>query len=302
MKKIKRNTIFISLLVILLVVGLGAFFFVFEFDLSNHTENKGLMLLIEFEEVDGLKNWANKFEERQMPATIQIQSDLATSHCDVIKDLSDRGFEIAGLYSPVAFWDKSYEFQYEKMKEVKDNIEKCTNREMKAFGSKYFGYDENTLKVAEELGVDYVFGRGTTGARTTVYKPKEYDVKIIAVSNVPSKEMGTGSLCDYSLWARGETPESFEKIAIESLSSNDKIILVGHAYLGGTKLRWWNAYQSILDKTNVQWLSLDEFAGVDYELPNIEIPVNREVKYNIPKPEIPMDDEQVCDFVVPACF
>jgi len=265
-------------------------------------EVKGMMLLIEFEEIEGLKNWANKLEEKKIPATIQVQHNIVAEHCKTIKDLSDRGFEIAGLYSPVAFWDKDYQFQYEKMKEVRDNIEQCTSKKMKAFGSRYFAYDENTLKVAEELGVKYVFGRGTTGAQTTVYKPKEYDIKIIAVSNVPSKEMGTGSLCDYSLWARGENPASFEKIAIEALTSNDKVILVSHAYLGGTKLRWWNAYQNILNKTKVNWLSLDDFTVVDQELANSDIPVNREVKYEVPKPEIPMVEEEECLFAAPACY
>jgi hypothetical protein len=156
--------------------------------------------------------------------------------------------------------------------------------------------------VADELGIKYVFARGTTGARATIYKPEEYNVKIIAVSNVPSKELGTGSLCDYSLWARGENPDSFKKIAISSLKSNDKIILVSHAYLGGTKLRWWEAYQEVLDKSKVKWLSLDEFAIVDYELPNAKIPVNREVKYEVPKPEVPLEEEPECTSSDLVCY
>ncbi|MBU0611995.1 polysaccharide deacetylase family protein, partial [Patescibacteria group bacterium] len=287
--------------IIVIIVGLLALFL--KQKIQPTKQINGMMLLIEFEEVDGLKNWANKFEEKKMPATIQVQDNLVKEHCDVIKDLSDRGFEIAGLYSPEAFWDKDYQFQYEKMKEVKENIEQCTDKKMKSFGSRYFAYDENTLKVADALGIDYVFARGTTGARATVYKPKEYNVKIIAVSNVPSKEMGTGSLCDYSLWARGENPDSFEKIATEALTSNDKIILVSHSYLGGMKLRWWNAYQNVFNKTNVNWLSLDEFATVDYELPNKDIPVNKEVKYETPKPEIPMEEEEECFPVEPpVCY
>jgi len=237
-----------------------------------------------------------------MSAVMQVQHNIIEEHCDVIKNLSDRGFEIAGLYAPEAFWDKNYTFQYEKMKEVKDKIEACTGRKMRAFGSRYFAYDETTLKVADELGIEYIFARGTTGARATIYKPIEYSVKIIAVSNVPSEKWGTGSLCDYSLWARGETPTSFEKIAINSLKSNDKVILVSHAYLSGTKLRWWNAYQNVLDKTKVQWLNIDEFATVDYEIVNKNIPINREVKYETPKPEIPLEEEAECPSEELLCY
>jgi len=67
-------------------------------------------------------------------------------------------------------------------------------------------YDEVTLRVTDKLGVKYILARGTAGAKAVVYKAKEY-TKILSVSNVPSEEMGTGSLCDESLWCRGVTPE-----------------------------------------------------------------------------------------------
>lgn len=291
-----KNKYLISIFVIVALVLLSLFIFI------EPKETKGMMLLIEFEEVDGIKNWVNEFEERDMPAVIQIQHNIVDNHCEDIKDFSDRGFEISGLYADEAFWGKGYQFQYDKMIEVKNKIETCTGKKMNSIASRYFAYDETTLIIAEELGIKYVFARGTTGARATIYKPEEYDVKIISVSNVPSKEMGTGSLCDYSLWARGETPASFEDVAINSLTKNDNVILVSHAYLGGIKLRWWNAYQNVLDNVKVTWLKLDEFAVVDYEMPNEEIPVNKEVKYEIPEPEIPLEDEAECSSEELVCY
>jgi hypothetical protein len=297
--KNNKNRLWIVLAIILIALIIGL---IVSQKLFIGKETKGMILLIEFEETQGLLNWANELESRNMTAVIQVQHNIVGEHCDVIKNLSDRRFEISGLYAPEAFWDKNYTFQYEKMKEVKDKIESCTGKKMRSFGSRYFAYDETTLKVADELGIEYVFARGTTGARATIYKPEEYNVKIIAVSNVPSKELGTGSLCDYSLWARGEDPDSFQKIAISSLKSNDKVILVSHAYLGGTKLRWWNAYREVLDKSKVKWMNLDEFATVDYKLPNAQIPVNREVKYEVPKPEIPLEEEAECTSEELVCY
>ena len=297
--KNNKNQLWVVLAIILIALIIGL---IVSQKLFIGKETKGMMLLIEFEETQGLLNWANEFESRNMTAVMQVQHNIVDEHCDVIKNLSDRGFEISGLYSPEAFWDKNYTFQYEKMKEVKEKIEACTGKKMRSFGSRYFAYDETTLKVADELGVEYIFARGTTGARATIYKPIEYKVKIIAVSNVPSEKYGTGSLCDYSLWARGETPESFEKIAINSLKKNDKVILVSHAYLGGTKLRWWNAYQHVLNNVRVNWVDLDNFASVDYELPNKDIPMNREVKYEVPKPEIPLEEEAECPSEAMVCY
>ena len=89
---------------------------------------------------------------------------------------------------------------------------------MRVFGSRYFAYDENILRAADALGVEYVLARGTAGERATVYAPREYKAKIISVSNVPFGEMGTGSLCDYSLWARGSTDEDSANVVDKVLA------------------------------------------------------------------------------------
>jgi len=55
-------------------------------------------------------------------------------------------------------------------------------------------------------------------------------------------------------------------------------------------------------KTKVKWLNLDEFTSVDYEMLNEDIPINREVKYEIPKPEIPLEEKVECPYVEPVCY
>ena len=163
---------------------------------------------------------------------------------------------------------------------------------MRVFGSRYFAYDENTLRAADALGVEYVLARGTAGERATVYAPREYKAKIISVSNVPFGEMGTGSLCDYSLWARGSTDEDFANVVDKVLARRPSdMILVSHAYLGGTKTKWWRTYEKALASNDVQWRRFDDWVkavGV-VALPFDKIPVNREVKYEAPKPAVPLD-------------
>jgi hypothetical protein len=207
----------------------------------------------------------------------------------MIKDLSNKGFEICGSYNEQPFWDKPYSFQHEVMVRIKGKLKACTGKPMRIFGSKYSAYDEVTIKVADELGVQYIFARGASGARAVVYKPKEYDVTIVSVSNVPSKQLGTGSLCDQSLWSRGATPDGFKEILFGL--KEERIILVAQTHLSGVKLHWWYVYQDFLDANIVTWKSLDEFVSNPLILPNAQIPMNTEVQYQTPQPKIPLEEE-----------
>jgi len=92
-----------------------------------------------------------------------------------------------------------YAEQYTYLKEAQGLVKEVTGKDMRVFGSRYFAYDENTLKAADELGIEYILARGTKGVEAVIYAPEEYDVKVISVSNVEFEEMGKGSLCDYSL-------------------------------------------------------------------------------------------------------
>jgi hypothetical protein len=142
------------------------------------------------------------------------------------------------------------------------------------------------------LGIDYVLGRGTAGERAVVYAAQEYRARIISVSNVPFGEMGTGSLCDYSLWARGSTDADFETVIQTVLSRRPSdMILVSHAYLGGTKASWWRTYEAALDDRHMRWRKFDDWIAAvqQIELPFDRIPVNREVKYDAPKPAVSLD-------------
>jgi len=160
---------------------------------------------------------------------------------------------------------------------------------MRIFNSKYFAYDEVTLSIADKLAVEYILARGATGAEAVVYKPQEYNAKILSVSNVPSKDMGTGSLCDESLWSRGVTADGFMEMLF-SLKA-DRIILVAQTHLSGRKLHWGNVYKVFLNANVITWESLDEFAASPLSLPNEEIPVNTEVEYVTPQPKIPLEQE-----------
>jgi len=258
---------------------------------SNTKKTEGMLLIIDHQNARGLKHWADELTKRNMPACVAIAKVMADQYGSLIEEISGRGFEVCGMYNERPFWNEPYKFQYEEMRIVKDKIESRTGKPMRVFGSKYFAYDENTLKAAEVLGLKYIFARGPAGTKAVLYKPEEYDVKIIAVSNVPANllEMGTGSLCDESLWSRGESPEGFKGILFSI--KEERIIMVAQTHLSGVKLHWWNAYQDFLNANVVNWNSLDEFTSNPLVLPNSQIPINTEVKYMEPNPRIPLEQE-----------
>lgn len=265
---------------------------------SNTRKIEGMLLIIDRQNARGLKHWVDELTKRNMPACVAIEKVMADQYGNLIEEISGRGFEVCGSYNERPFWNEPYQFQYEEMRIVKDKIESRTGKPMRVFGSKYFAYDENTLKAAEALGLKYVFARGPAGTKAILYKPEEYDVQILAVSNVPANllEMGTGSLCDESLWSRGESPEGFKGILFSI--KEERIIMVAQTHLSGVKLHWWNAYQDFLDANTVKWNSLDEFTSNPLVLPNAQIPINTEVKYMEPNPRIPLEQEPDYTFEV----
>lgn len=256
------------------------------------TVTNGLIMLLEFEKIEGVRHWENELDKRGLTALVQAQYNVLKAYPKDFERLATKGYPIASLYAEKPFWDVSYDEQYVRMREAKDAVEQITQKPMRLFGSRYFAYDENTLRAADALGIEYVLGRGTAGALATIYAPREYKAQIISVSNVPFAEMGTGSFCDYSLWARGSTGEDFAALVDKVIASRPTdLILVSHAYLGGMSAQWWPAYENALGRNEVKWRGFDEWvrAVKVHVLPYAEIPVNREVKYDVPRPAVPLE-------------
>lgn len=289
----------VSLLVFLVAIMFVAVLFSFRFSIENMKNNQqsginGLLMLIEFERIEGVLQWEKELDARKMTALVKAQDNVLENNPEVFRRLASKGYEIAGGYDQAALWDMPYEQQYQLLKNSKEKVERITGFPMKVFGGRYFSYDENTLKAADALGIEYILGRGTRDVEAVIYQPKEYKVKIISVTNVDvGGTMGRGSLCDYSLWARGADPASFGAMINESIAKQPaNIILVSHSYLGGTRVEWWAEYQKALESLSVNWRGFGNWVKNQklIKLPNAEIPINREVKYTVPNPAKAIED------------
>ncbi len=291
----KKNIIIILsiLFVISLAVNLS-FFNHFENAKNVEPENKprGIMMLIEYKDTDGLVNFVNELNSRGIYSLLSASPDFIEENCDVIKELLNYKMDIVSQNPEGSFWDISYEEQYQAIKNAKDKIEACTGKPLKVISSTYFASDENTVKAAEQLGIPYVLARGTAGTEAIVFKPEEYNVRIISVSNIPSIEFEYGSLCDYSYWVREGTPEDMRKQLVESLGNN-KITPVSHTNIGGFKKQWNDMWLHFFDETDIEWQSLDDFASEDIILPMWRIPRNKNTPYTPQqRPLIPYEEEE----------
>ena len=260
---------------------------------ATETPINGLVYLINTDaeaEIDGLLKWEVALKARGLTALIKASNTVLDTYPEVFRRLAREGHEIIGGY-PGICWDMPYADQYAAMASVKTYIETLTGRPMQVFACAYSSYDENTMRAAEALGIPYVLARGTEDVRALIYRPQEYDVGIIEVSNVAFGDLGRGSLCDISLYSRGATEADFARVFDESVAKHpDSMIFVSHPHIGGAKAGYWKVYESALASPDFAWRT---FAGwlthvAVVSLPYAAIPENREVEYLEPKPAVPL--------------
>lgn len=223
---------------------------------DDHSQQMaGTFFVMDNNNLEGLTSWTSELKDRGMPAVIKISEPLLVNSGDAVKNALGDDFDIIGGFDAENLWDASYDFQLEQMSRIKDEVSACTGKSMRFFCGKFLSYNENTLKAADKLGVEYIFALGTVGARTVVYQTDEYKTKIISVSSILSSAGKRGSLCDHAMLNCGETPEGFKDTLFNI--KEDKIILVGWSYLSGLKSEWRNIYREYFDAGLVQWKPID---------------------------------------------
>lgn len=266
---------------------------------KTKTPIKGMFLLVDRKSDDGLNRWADELVRRKIPALVMADGHTLVHKPDLMKRIADMHLDLGCVYNDGALWEEThddvvawlprwleidqpfakspYEIQKQIMTLVNERLALLTGSNMLVFSGKYFSYDPNTLKIADELGVRYIFARGTEKERAVFYQPIEYKATIVSVSNVPSRELGTGSLCDESLEARRETPQDFRRV-LYGLDV-DRVILVAQTHVSGLRQEWWDVYMDFLDHGPVQWQSLQDFVVDPMVLPNAQIPMNKRADY-----------------------
>ena len=268
---------------------------------------KSTMLLIEYKDTVGLSNFVHEMKLRNIPSLLMVTPEFVQSNCEEIKEIIKHDVELVASNIGAPLWDIPYEEQKQRILEMKQGIEACTNVPIRIISSTYMASDATTIKVAQELGIPYVTARGTTDTKAGVYSIEDYpDVKILSVSNIPKIEYKYGSLCDYSYYERNGSPEDMLEELQRSLipltekemahfGAHHKITPVSHTNIGGYLKPWMDMWTYFWDTTTdrIEWVGLDEFMEEsDWTLPLWQIPVNKNNPYTPEKirPAVSYDD------------
>ena len=192
-----------------------------------------------------------------------------------------------------------YEKQYQLITEMLEKSELYLGVTPRIISSRYMASDATTVQIADELGIEYITARGTTELATVVYKPAEYDVKIISVSNIDVPEFKYGSFCDYSFYERNGTPQDMEREYLRAITQ-EKFIGTSHTYIGGYKERWNDMWHKFWDEYEVDWVDLDTLGTVDKNMPMWQIPINKNAPYTPEKIRPQIDYESEPDVTNPC--
>ena len=72
---------------------------------------RGIMLLIEYKDTEGLVNFVNDLYERNIYSLLSASPDFVEENCDVIKKLLNYNVELVSQHPSGSFWDIPYEEQ-----------------------------------------------------------------------------------------------------------------------------------------------------------------------------------------------
>jgi len=96
------------------------------------TKPVGLIQLIEFHDIQGLRNWAHELDVRGLRSLAFIQKNMLEEYPAEFKWLAAQGHEIGGGYAEQALWDVDYETQFTMMQETKEVAEQVTGKPMES--------------------------------------------------------------------------------------------------------------------------------------------------------------------------
>ncbi len=303
-----KKNIIIALVLALLLGGIYYFTSQVEEPIQNkQPKAKAIMILIEYKDTVGLANFVNEMKQRNIPGLLMVTPEFVQSNCEEIKEIIKHDIEIVASNIGAPLWDIPYDEQKQRILEMKEGIEACTNVPIRIISSTYMASDTTTVKVAEELGIPFITARGTTDTKATIYNVEDHPgVKILSVSNIPKVEYKYGSLCDYSYYERNGSPEDmWQELqrSLEPLTSKEKqrygeyhkITPVSHTNIGGYLKPWMDMWIDFWDSEadKIEWVGLDEFMeDHDWELPLWQIPLNKNNPYTPEKirPAVSYDD------------
>jgi len=261
----------ITIFLIIVVIGLGI---VVIFKLTqNQTSQKVNLQVTEYQDPAALKKVIDELEARNLkPATIFVGGELAKNNCQLIKDLDQKGYEIAAFGYAL---DENGEFiqlanltkekQEEVIKNTKEDIENCLGHKINGFRSQRFSQNKDTIEIVKNLGFSWngsFVVNWHPEASFIPYYSNDYGFYVVSIEGVKN----TGYvLCDTATASFGKTAKEWRETIQEYFNIHQKeetpFITEFHPYFLTDNSDWWDEFIKLLDwfkKQNTNYLTTQQ--------------------------------------------
>jgi len=261
----------ITIFLIIVVIGLGI---VVIFKLTqNQTSQKVNLQVTEYQDPAALKKVIDELEARNLkPATIFVGGELAKNNCQLIKDLDQKGYEIAAFGYAL---DENGEFiqlanltkekQEEVIKNTKEDIENCLGHKINGFRSQRFSQNKDTIEIVKNLGFSWngsFVVNWHPEASFIPYYSNDYGFYVVSIEGVKN----TGYvLCDTATASFGKTAKEWRETIQEYFNIHQKeetpFITEFHPYFLTDNSDWWDEFIKLLDwfkKQNANYLTTQQ--------------------------------------------
>ena len=261
----------ITIFLIIVVIGLGIAV-IFKLT-QNQTPQKVNLQVTEYQDPAALKKVIDELEARNLkPATIFVGGELAKNNCQLIKDLDQKGYEIAAFGYAL---DENGEFiqlanltkeqQKEVIKNTKEDIENCLGHKINGFRSQRFSQNKDTIEIVKNLGFSWngsFVVNWHPEASFIPYYSNDYGFYVVSIEGVKN----TGYvLCDTATASFGKTAKEWRETIQEYFNIHQKeetpFITEFHPYFLTDNSDWWDEFIKLLDwfkKQNTNYLTTQQ--------------------------------------------
>lgn len=269
----KKTTKIIIVCIISLIVIAAVGFFIIR---QNEAKKEPLLTnlqITEYRNSEALAAVINELEKRGIkPATIFIGKDVAKSNCSLVKNLEQKGYEIAAFgYALdengefVQLANLSPEEQEKNIKDTKDAIENCLGHSINGFRAQRFSQNQDTLEIVKNLGFkwngSFIVNRHPE-ASCRPYYSNNYGFYVVSIEGV-----GTSGyvLCDTAMGSSNKTAQEWRKTIQEYFlchqNEGTPFITEFHPYFLVDSSDWWGEFTSLLDwfqKQKINYLTTQQ--------------------------------------------
>ena len=245
------------IIILIIVIGMGI---AISINLNkNQTPLPVNLQVTEYKNPEALIKVISEMEARNIkPATIFVSGELAKNNCQLIKDLDQKGYEIAafgyalnenGEFIQLANLTK--EKQEEIIKNTKDDIENCLGHKIAGFRSQRFSQNKDTIEIVKDLGFSWNGSFVVNWHKEASFVPyysNDYGFYVVSIEGV--KNSGY-VLCDTATASSGKTAKEWRKTIQEYFTihqqEKDPFITEFHPYFLTDNSDWWDEFINLLD-------------------------------------------------------